>query len=228
MLFRPLGATNLGFWGDRRSLITGLLYRSRSVVTKWSLRQYIDIVKKLFLALCSCLAFVVPTAVAEGGGFRLMSSEWHDGGNVPRENVFNGSGCGGANISPEFHWFDAPRGTKSFAITIFDLDAPTNGGWWHWVIFNIPGEILELPAGSGSKESRRLPPASVQCRNDYGEKGYGGPCPPPGSAHRYLVKVYALNVEKLPSGSETPPGTMAKQIETHSIGVAKLMVKLGR
>jgi Raf kinase inhibitor-like YbhB/YbcL family protein len=198
----------------------------RSVATKWSMGQNNDTVKKLFLALSFCLAFVVPTAFAEGGGFRLISSEWHDGGSVAKENMFNGSGCGGANISPEFHWSDAPTGTKSFAITIFDPDAPTGGGWWHWVIFNIPGTILELPAGAG-KESR-LPAASVQCRNDYGEPGYGGPCPPPGSTHRYLVKVYALNVEKLPFGSETPPGKMAKQIETHSIGVAKLMVRFGR
>jgi Raf kinase inhibitor-like YbhB/YbcL family protein len=200
----------------------------RSIASKWSLRQNIDIVKKLFLALSSCLAFVASTAFAEGGGFRLMSSEWHDGGSVPKENVFNGSGCAGPNISPEFHWSDAPSGTKSFAITIFDLDAPTGGGWWHWVIFNIPGTILELPAGAGNKDSKRLPPASVQCRNDYGELGYGGPCPPPGSIHRYLVKVSALNVEKLPFGSETPPAKMAKQIEAHSIGVAKLMVRFGR
>jgi Raf kinase inhibitor-like YbhB/YbcL family protein len=184
--------------------------------------------KKLFLALSFCLAFVAATAFAEGGGLRLMSSEWHDGGSVPRENLFNGSGCGGTNISPEFHWSDAPSGTKSFAITIFDLDAPTGRGWWHWVIFNIPGTISELPAGAGNQESRGLPIATVQCRNDYGELGYGGPCPPPGSTHRYLAKVYALNVEKLPFGSETPPGKMAKQIETHSIGVAKLMVKFWR
>lgn len=184
--------------------------------------------KKLFLALSCCLAIVAPTALAEDGGFRLISSEWHDGGNVPKENVFNGSGCGGANISPEFHWSNAPSAAKSFAITIFDLDAPTGGGWWHWIVFNIPGTIFEVPAGAGNKDSKRMPSASVQCRNDYGELGYGGPCPPPGSTHRYLVKVYALNVEKLPFGSETPPGKMAKQIETHSIGVAKLMVKFGR
>jgi Raf kinase inhibitor-like YbhB/YbcL family protein len=188
----------------------------------------IDIVKNLFLALSSCLAFAASTTFAEGREFRLISSEWHDGGSLPKENMFNGSGCGGANVSPEFHWSDAPSGTKSFAITIFDLDAPTGGGWWHWVIFNIPGTISELPAGAGNKESTRLPPPSVQCRNDYGEPGYGGPCPPPGSLHRYLVKVYALNVEKLPFGSETAPGKMAKQIETHSVGVAKLMVKFGR
>jgi Raf kinase inhibitor-like YbhB/YbcL family protein len=73
----------------------------------------------------------------------------------------------------------------------------------------------ELPAGAGNKDSKRLPPASVECRNDYGESGYGGPCPPPGSPHQYLVEVHALNVEKLPFGSETPPGKMAMQIETH-------------
>jgi Raf kinase inhibitor-like YbhB/YbcL family protein len=140
---------------------------------------------------------------------RLMSSERRDGGSVPQENVYNGSGCGGANISPEFHWSDAPSGTKSFAITIFDPDAPTPGGWWHWIIFNIPATVLELPAGAGNKESRRLPPGAVQCRNDYGEPGYGGPCPPPGSNHRNFVRAYALNVEKLPFGSETPPGKMA-------------------
>jgi Raf kinase inhibitor-like YbhB/YbcL family protein len=184
--------------------------------------------KRLFLALSFCLAFVAATAFAEGGGLHLMSSEWHDGGSVPKENLFNGSGCGGTNISPEFHWSDAPSGTKSFAITIFDLDAPTGRGWWHWVIFNIPETISELPAGAGNQEARGLPIATVQCRNDYGELGYGGPCPPPGSTHRYLAKVYALNVEKLPFGSETPPGKMAKQIETHSIGVAKLMVKFWR
>jgi Raf kinase inhibitor-like YbhB/YbcL family protein len=182
--------------------------------------------KKLILALGSCLAFAVPAAFAGSGGFRLTSAEWHDGGSVPSQNVFNGSGCGGFNISPEFHWSDAPSGTKSFAITIFDPDAPTGGGWWHWVIFNIPGTVLELPAGAGNQESKRS--TGVQCRNDFGKPGYGGPCPPPGSSHRYLVRAYALNVEKLPFGSETPPGKMAKQIEAHSIGIAQLMVRFGR
>jgi len=199
-----------------------------SLARKYSLRQKINTVKALFWVVCSCLAFVVLTAFAENREFRLTSSEWHDGGSVPKENVFNGSGCGGANISPEFHWSDAPSGTKSFAITIFDPDAPTRAGWWHWVVFNIPGTVSELPAGTGNDESRRLPATGVQCRNDYGEPGYGGPCPPTRSTHRYLVKAYALNIEKLPFGAETPPGKMAKQFEAHSIAVAKLIVRLGR
>ncbi|MBV8416792.1 MAG: YbhB/YbcL family Raf kinase inhibitor-like protein, partial [Verrucomicrobia bacterium] len=112
--------------------------------------------------------------------------------------------------------------------TIFDQDAPTGNGWWHWVIFNIPGTTFELPAGAGSKGSRGLPPGSVQTRNDYGGPGYGGPCPPPGTTHRYLVRAYALNVERFSAGSEVSPAKIAEQIEQHSLGVAKLTVKFGR
>jgi Raf kinase inhibitor-like YbhB/YbcL family protein len=185
--------------------------------------------KRLFLALGSCLTFAAaPSLFAESGGFRLMSAAWHEGGSVPQENLLNGSGCGGSNVSPELHWSGAPSGTRSFALTIFDPDAPSGAGWWHWVVFNIPGAVFELPAGAGGKGSRNLPPGSVQCQNDYGESGYGGPCPPPGPTHRYLVRVYALNVEKLPFGSDTPPARVAKQIEAHSIAVAKLTDKFGR
>ena len=183
--------------------------------------------KSLLVALGCCLAFATWT-LAAGGGFRLQSSAWHEGGTVPQENVFNGSGCGGANVSPEFHWSGAPTGSKSFAITILDSDAPARGGWWHWVIFNIPETASGLPAGAGNKGSKALPPGSVQCQNDYGEPGYGGPCPPPGTIHRYLVRVYALNVKKLALGSDSPPAKLATLIEEHSIGVAQLTAKYGR
>jgi Raf kinase inhibitor-like YbhB/YbcL family protein len=198
------------------------------VSTKCSLRQKNNKLKKLSLILGSCLAFAVPNALAQSADFRLASSEWHEGGMVPRQNVFNGSGCGGANVSPELHWSGAPGDAKSFAITIFDPDAPAAGGWWHWVIFNIPVTVSELPAGAGSKQSRGAPAASIQCRNDFGEPGYGGPCPPAGTTHRYQARVYALNTERLPFGSEAPPAKVAKQIEAHSIGVASLTVKFGR
>ena len=158
----------------------------------------------------------------------MSSPGWREGGTVPQENVFNGSGCGGANVSPEFHWSGAPAGSKSFAITIFDLDAPARGGWWHWMVFNIPAKVSGLPAGAGNKGSRVLPVDCVQCQNDYGEPGYGGPCPPPGTTHRYLVKVYALNVEKLSLGSDVPPAKLARLIEEHSIGFAQLTAKYGR
>jgi len=184
-------------------------------------------VKPFFISLGCSLAFAA-FAFAEGGGFRLLSSAWHEGGRVPQENVFDGVGCGGANISPEFHWSGVPSGSKSFAITIADPDAPIPGGWWHWVVFNIPGTVSGLPAGAGDKGSKALPVGSIQCQNDYGKPGYGGPCPPPGTTHRYLVRVYALNVEKLTVGSDAPPAKLARLIEEHSIGVAQLTVKFGR
>jgi Raf kinase inhibitor-like YbhB/YbcL family protein len=184
-------------------------------------------VKSLFIVLGCFLAFAA-FVFAGGGGFRLVSPQWHEGGTVPQENVLNGSGCSGANVSPEFHWSGAPAGSKSFAITILDPDAPARGGWWHWVAFNIPGTISGLSAGAGNKGSKALPAGSAQSQNDYGEPGYGGPCPPAGTTHRYVVRVYALNVEKLSLGADTPPAKLAKLIEEHSIGVAQLTVRFGR
>jgi Raf kinase inhibitor-like YbhB/YbcL family protein len=184
-------------------------------------------VKTLFVALGCCVAFVGLVS-AEGGGFRLVSPGWREGGTVPQENVYNGSGCGGRNVSPELHWSGAPAGSKSFAITIVDPDAPARGGWWHWVVANIPGTVSGLPAGAGNQGSRALPAGSVQSQNDYGEPGYGGPCPPSGTTHRYFVRVYALNIAKLSFGSDTPPAKLARLIEEHSIGVARLTVTFGR
>lgn len=92
--------------------------------------------------------------------------------------------CGGENLSPKILIKDIPANTKSLAVTIFDPDAPKFGGWWHWAIFNLPvkNEIKE-----GIKANEFL-----QLRNDYGEFGYGGPCPPPGKAHHYVITLYAL------------------------------------
>lgn len=189
--------------------------------------KMIGIVKLLFIAL-SCFLALSAFTFAEGGEFRLASPEWQEGGTVPKENVFDESGCGGGNISPELHWSGAPAGSKSFAITMVDPDAPARGGWWHWVVWNIPETVSGLPAGAGNKGSRALPVGSVQCQNDYGELGYGGPCPPQGTTHRYLLRVYALNIPKLSPASDRAPAKLARLIEEHSIGVAQLTVRFGR
>jgi hypothetical protein len=181
-------------------------------------------VKARCIILSSLCAFAA-AAFAQSGSLRLTSSEWHDGGTVPTRNVFNQSGCNGANVSPEFRWSGVPQGTKSLAVTIFDPDAPARGGWWHWVVFNIPVTATGLAPGAGDSHVPRLPVGSVQCRNDFGEPGYGGPCPPSGTTHRYVAKVYALNVERLTLGPETPPGKAARQIEEHSIASGQLTVR---
>ena len=160
--------------------------------------------------------------------FRLASPVWHNGGDVPLENVYNRSGCNGGNLSPEISWSGAPSGTGSFAVTIFDLDAPKPGGWAHWVLFNIPPNVSKLEAGAGTEGSKRMPSGASECVNDYGTPGYGGPCPPRGAAHRYVISVYALKIEKLPGNLAAAPAKAAKQIEANAIAVSRITVRFGR
>ena len=110
---------------------------------------------------------------------------------MPAEQVFSGFGCQGGNLSPELNWQNPPVGTKSFAVSVYDPAAPTGSGWWHWIAFDIPADVTALDAGAA------LPAAAREWQNDYGYDGYGGPCPPPGPAHRYVFTVYALDVAEL-------------------------------
>lgn len=100
-------------------------------------------------------------------------------------------GCGGFNISPDVTWSGAPEGTRSYAITCFDPDAPTGSGWWHWVVTDIPAQVTTIPEGGP------LPEGSRTWTNDYGYSGWGGPRPPPGPAHHYVFRVVAVDTERL-------------------------------
>ncbi|MCC6497591.1 MAG: YbhB/YbcL family Raf kinase inhibitor-like protein [Propionibacteriaceae bacterium] len=100
-------------------------------------------------------------------------------------------GVGGANVSPALAWSGAPEGTRSYAITCFDPDAPTGSGWWHWVVTDLPVEVTSLPEGV------ELPPEARTWVNDYGYAGWGGPWPPPGPAHHYVFTVFAVGVDRL-------------------------------
>src|ERR671918_511953 len=109
--------------------------------------------------------------------FRLTSSDIKEQGTIENKHVFSGFGCSGSNVSPELHWDGAPKETKSFAVTVYDPDAPTGSGWWHWLIFNIPPTVNKLPANAGKPDSKDVPVGSVQSITDFGQPGYGGPCP---------------------------------------------------
>lgn len=136
----------------------------------------------------------LPAAAQE---FTLTSSSVAEGVRLSDDQVFEGFGCSGGNVSPHLAWNNAPAGTKSFAVTAYDPDAPTGSGWWHWSVANIPADVSELPAGiSGGLEN-----GAIELKNDYGVEGFGGACPPPGEVHRYIFTVYALGVEAL----ELPP-----------------------
>jgi Raf kinase inhibitor-like YbhB/YbcL family protein len=133
----------------------------------------------------------------------LSSPDISDGATLNAAQVYSGFGCSGGNQSPELHWQDAPAGTQSFALTVYDPDAPTGSGWWHWTLYDIPASSNQLPRGANAKT---LPAGSQQGRNDYGSQNFGGACPPAGSpAHHYVFTLHALKVAHL----EAPPGASA-------------------
>ncbi|MEO1112052.1 MAG: YbhB/YbcL family Raf kinase inhibitor-like protein [Pseudomonadota bacterium] len=118
--------------------------------------------------------------------FRLTSTSIAEGQPMGAAHVFQGFGCEGGNQAPDLAWSGAPDGTRSFAVTVYDPDAPTGSGWWHWFAFNIPAGVTELPSGDA------VPDGAVELKNDYGSIGFGGACPPPGEVHRYQFTVHAL------------------------------------
>jgi Raf kinase inhibitor-like YbhB/YbcL family protein len=157
---------------------------------------------KLFLMLL--MVVILGVSSAHAAEFTLKSREL--GGQLTEAQVYSGMDCTGKNISPSLGWTNAPRNTKSFAVTVYDPDAPTGSGWWHWVMFNIPSTISELKADAGNPEKMLAPKGSIQSITDFGKPGFGGACPPKGDKpHRYIFTVYALDVEKLAMDEKTSP-----------------------
>ena len=151
------------------------------------------------------------------------------GGQATNEQVFNGFGCTGKNISPQLSWRGAPEGTKSFAITLYDPDAPTGSGWWHWVAFDIPAATTGIPAGAGTPDLPGMPSGTVQSMTDFGQAGYGGPCPPLGHGpHEYLLTVYALKVEKLGLDAKAGAPMVGFNLNQQMLAKASLVFYYGR
>jgi Raf kinase inhibitor-like YbhB/YbcL family protein len=130
----------------------------------------------------------------------------------------NGFGCTGGDLSPQLTWSGAPKGTKSFAITVYDPDAPTGNGWWHWQIVNIPVTVTDIPTGAGNTKINSAPAGSLQIKNDYGSRGFGGVCPPQGhGVHHYRFTVHALSVEKLELPLDASGALAGYMINGHTI-----------
>ncbi|WP_444885770.1 YbhB/YbcL family Raf kinase inhibitor-like protein [Microbulbifer sp. PSTR4-B] len=179
---------------------------------------------KLRAGLVASALFLAAMA-AQAGQLTLTSSSLKPGGKMPLAHVY--SGCGGENLSPELSWSGAPEGTKSYAVMVYDPDAPTGSGWWHWVMFNIPAEVTSLPEGAGDLKNGLVPEA-VQGRNDYGNPGYGGACPPKGHGdHRYRFRVYALKVDSLPLDENSSPAKVGFNVNANKLAEAELEVLWG-
>lgn len=155
--------------------------------------------------------------------FTLQSSEI--GGQATPRQIFNGNGCTGENISPQLSWTNPPKDTKSFAVTIHDPAAPTGSGWWHWVVFDIPATESELVSNAGDPSLNLAPKGSIQSLNDFGFKGYGGPCPPEGHGlHPYIITVHALDVESLGLDEDTNPAKVGFMMANKTIGKASIIM----
>jgi len=169
--------------------------------------------KTLFLSL-------LVVTLSYGANFTLSSKDL--GGQLLSTQEFDGFGCSGKNISPELSWKDAPKGTKSFAITMYDKDAPTGSGWWHWSLFNIPASVSQIP--TNASRSQLLPKGAVEGTNDYGTVGFGGACPPKGHGfHTYVFTVYALDVDKLNIDKNTNQAVVGYMINSHTIEKSSLV-----
>jgi Raf kinase inhibitor-like YbhB/YbcL family protein len=150
--------------------------------------------------------------------FTLTSADIRDGGALPDAQV---KALG--DTSPHLSWSGAPEGTKSFAVTCFDPDAPTGSGFWHWTVANIPAHLTELAAGAGAVGGSNLPGGTIQGRTDYGEAGFGGAAPPPGHGpHRYIFTVFAVDVDHLPVSADNSGAIFGFNLHFHTLAKASI------
>lgn len=181
--------------------------------------------KKLIILPALLLALIVLPCGAKG----LVLTSPDIQGQLSDEQVFNGFGCSGKNISPQLAWENAPEGTKSFALTVYDPDAPTGSGWWHWLIFDIPVTTNHLDKGAGGTASSQAPKGSIQTITSFGQAGFGGACPPLGDKpHRYIFTLYALKVAKLGLDDKAGPALVGYYLNANQIAKASIMAYYGR
>ena len=182
--------------------------------------------QRRIIALASALLACSALAASPGSQLQFDSPTVAAGATLSTAQAYDQLGCRGKNISPALHWSGAPAGTRSYAITVFDPDAP-GAGWWHWLVYDIPPSVSSLPEGAGSLGGK-LPPGSVQGRNDFGIPGYGGPCPPPGKPHRYVFTLYALKSDSIEAPPASSPARINPVLSANALAKASFTALYGR
>jgi len=179
---------------------------------------------------CAVLVATLAIAAPAHAQLKLTSADINPGGTIADEQVFNGFGCSGKNVSPALKWSGAPKGTKSFVLLAHDPDAPTGGGgWWHWAVVDISADTTELAKGAGKSDGSALPKGATSLVTDFGAPGYGGPCPPAGDKpHRYNFTLYALKLDKLDIPKNATPSLVGFMANANAIGKATLTGRYGR
>lgn len=174
-------------------------------------------------------ALLASAATAQAAAFKLESPDIRANGTLDKRFEANVFGCTGENQSPALKWSNAPKGTRSFAVTVFDPDAPTGSGWWHWSVVDIPATVTELKPDAGKVGNGNLPAGARHVRIDYGVAAWGGACPPPGDKpHRYVFTVHALKVDKLDIPADATAALAGFMINANSLGKAGFTARYGR
>ena len=156
--------------------------------------------------------------------FTVTSSDVADGEKLSMPQVSGVFGAGGEDISPQLAWEGFPEGTKSFAVTCFDPDAPTGSGFWHWAVANIPVSVTELPTDAGNPDGSKLPDGAVMLAGDAGANRYIGAAPPSGHGiHRYVFTVHALGEESLDVDASTRPALLGFFMFGTTLGRASII-----
>lgn len=181
--------------------------------------------KQILLAL----SLLATACITQAADFHLSSSDVAAKGTFTQQQVYSGFGCTGANVSPALSWSGAPTGTQSYALTVYDPDAPTGSGWWHWVMINVPATASGIDKGAGTAEGKSLPAGTQQIRTDFGSLGYGGPCPPAGDKpHRYIFTLYALKVGKLDVPADATAALAGYMINANTLAKTSFTAYFGR
>ncbi|WP_063733642.1 YbhB/YbcL family Raf kinase inhibitor-like protein [Streptomyces sp. RTd22] len=160
----------------------------------------------------------------EAANFTVTSTTVTDGTTLAAEQLSGIFGVpGGKDISPQLSWSGAPEGTKSYAVTVYDPDAPTGSGFWHWAVADIPAAVTELPEGAGEETGSSLPEGAFQLPNDARAARFIGAAPPAGHGpHRYFIVVHALDVESIGVPGEATPAFLGFNMAGHILGRAVL------
>ncbi|MDA0902037.1 MAG: YbhB/YbcL family Raf kinase inhibitor-like protein [Proteobacteria bacterium] len=177
-------------------------------------KTYITLITLSAIALLFMIFYYQPSS----NSLTIQSADVKEGKMLSIEQVFNGFGCQGANKFPQISIRNIPDNAKSLALTIYDPDAPTGSGWWHFISYNIPTSITDIAAGDN-----KIADGVKFGRNDYGNYQFGGACPPKGHGkHRYIFTIYALGVEKLDLPADASAALIGYNLNANAIEKASL------
>ena len=177
--------------------------------------------------LCTTLALIAFAGPA--WAFEISSPAVGKNGIIPDKYTANAFGCSGGNVSLPLEWKNVPKEAKSLTLTMYDPDAPTGSGFWHWEVANMPPSTTELAEGAGEAGNAKLPKGAIQARNDAGTAAYFGPCPPKGDKpHRYIFTIFAVKTDKLDVDANASGAVVGFNLHFNTLSKASVTYRYGR